>query len=76
MSRQEKYDTVRDAIFALDSVHSKMLNLVIAGELESKDFEQINALYDQLNALSDALAPGCKVPATWKEIVACWEKDC
>lgn len=73
MSRQEKYDTIMEALYKLDAVHSEMLNLACAGVLESKDFAQINSLYDQLNSMADECAPEYHMP-TWEECVAIWEK--
>lgn len=73
MSRQEKYDTIQKAISKLNAVHTEMMELVLAGELESKDFEQINALYDQLNAKAEECAPEYHV-VTWAEFLAACQK--
>lgn len=73
MSRQEKYDTIQKAISKLNAVHTEMMELVLAGELESKDFEQINALYDQLNEKAEEYTPGYHV-VTWAEFLATCQK--
>ena len=48
MSRQEKFDTIQSAISKLNAVHTEMMKLMMAGELEREEFDQIYSLYDQL----------------------------
>ena len=73
MSRQEKFDTIQNAISKLNAVHTEMMKLMMAGELEREDFDQIYSLYDQLNELAEKSTPSY-CDAAWAEIISACKK--
>ncbi len=67
MSCQEKFETIQRAISKLNAVHTEMMKLIMAGDMENEDFSQIYALYDQLNELAEKSAPNCD--AAWADML-------
>lgn len=73
---KSRVETVSAAIRALAEVRSRMLDLVVAGELTSADFAAINALEEQLDKLHSELstAPVLRQPAfTFEALLASME---